>query len=189
MEGLIGGGAGAGSCTPPASPNFPTSPVVVSAVATGREYPVEDFASMDSTEVQREFTAVVREMGVVPAQRICRQIFLRDKSGSEDLGAEPGVDVLEHRAWNQRVELRLRVTQPCFARLAYAYYPYLDVIVDGETVEPLETVDRFIALRLGPGEHHIVLKPRLSPLRRGLLLLDLLLLGAAGLILWRQRTG
>ena len=96
---------------------------------------------------------------------------------------------MEHRAWNQRVEMRLRVTESCFARLAYARYPHLDVILDGKVVDPFETVDRFIALRLEPGEHHIVLEPRLSPLRRGLLALDLLLLLVAGVVLWRSRAG
>ena len=165
------------------------SPIVVSPVASNRHYPVEDFASLDDSQVQSLYTEMIRSMGVDPKTRTCRQIFLRDLAETEELGTAPEVEVLEHRVWNQRVKLHLRVTEACFARLAYARYPYLDVILDGEVVEPFETVDRFIALRLSPGEHHILLEPRLSPLRRGLLILDLLLLAAAGVALWRNRVG
>ena len=83
--------------------------------------------------------------------------------------------------------MRLHVSAPCFARLAYAQYPYLDVTVDGRLVEPYQTAGRFIALRLEGGEHRIVLDPRLSPLRRALLALNLVLAVAAGAVLIRTR--
>ena len=99
----------------------------------------------------------------------------------------PEVEVLSHRVWNQRVELQVRTSDACFARLAYAYYPYLRVVVDGKIAQTLETADRFIALRLDRGEHLIVLEPFLSPMRRALLALDIVLLAAAGLVLIRRR--
>ena len=94
----------------------------------------------------------------------------------------------EHKAWNQRVAMCVYVSEPCFARLAYAYYPHLDVTVNGKPAVPLQTAGRFIALRLDAGEHRIVLEPRLSPLRRWLLIVDvgLLIAGALVVILARR---
>ena len=97
------------------------------------------------------------------------------------------MEVLEHRVWNQRVELRIRTSSACFARLSYAYYPYLRVTVNGREVAPLRTAGRFIALRLSGGEHQIVLEPVLSPLRRGLLILNLVLLAAAAFVWVRMQ--
>lgn len=122
---------------------------------------------------------VVRNTGIDLHTKTCDRILLARHEGDEDLGTSPAVDLLSHRVWNQRVEINARVSAPCFARLAYAYFPYLHVYLDGTEVESMETADHFVALRLEAGEHRIVLKPRLSPLRRWLLLLDLGLLGTA----------
>ncbi len=83
--------------------------------------------------------------------------------------------------------LTITMSASCFARLAYAYYPYLRAEVDGNSVEPFQTAGRFIGLRLDPGKHQIVLTPTLSPLRKTLLALDgsLLILGA--FLLMRRR--
>ncbi|MBM3279027.1 MAG: hypothetical protein FJY95_13225 [Candidatus Handelsmanbacteria bacterium] len=126
---------------------------------------------------------VARTMQADPANHTCQLVPLLDWQGPEHLGGQPKVEVLEHRVWDQRVRLRLRLDGPAYVRLAYAYYPHLAVEVDGRSVEPFETVDHFLALRLDAGEHDIELRPLLSPLRRGLLLLDLLLLGV-GTWLW-----
>ena len=82
------------------------------------------------------------------------------------MGSDPECSVLEHNVWNTRARMRVRVSEDCYTRLSYAYYPYLDVLVDGDRVEPMVTAGRFIALKLSAGTHTIELIPRLSPLRR-----------------------
>ena len=114
--------------------------------------------------------------------RTSAQLPLLGLSDDHDLGTAPGVTLLSHHVYNQRVVLSLRVSDPCYARLAYAYYPYLEVRVNGVQVEPLVTADRFIALQLDKGEHVIVLEPFLSPLRKGLLWLDLIALSVMALV-------
>jgi len=127
--------------------------------------------------------------GVNRRDGTCERIFLRDFQGRRDLGSAPEVEVLEHRVWNQRVEMRVRVSEACFARLAYGYFPHLEVRVDGQVVEPWTTAGWFIGLELEAGEHRIVLEPHLSPLRKGLLGLDLILLavGVWGMVRERRR--
>jgi hypothetical protein len=103
-------------------------------------------------------------------------VVLTDGSVPVDLGTNPECEVVAHTVWNTRVHMRVRVTDQCFARLAYAYFPYLDVLVDGRGVEPLVTMGRFMAVQLDAGEHVIEIQATLSPLRKVLWLLDLLLL-------------
>lgn len=95
---------------------------------------------------------------------------------TRELRGRPEVKVLEHRVENQRVELVVETSAPCFARLAYAYYPHMDVLVNGVKVDPMQTVGGFIALELGRGRQQVELLPRLSFLRRGLLWLNGLVL-------------
>ena len=165
--------------------SMPTAtPIVVSPRIVGWELPVVD----DPEEAQGGLTAMLAAMDLNPQTATCRQILLTDYVGEEDLGTSPTVEVLEHSVWNQRVELRVRVSDPCFARLAYAHYPHLGVTVDGESIVPYQTAGRFIALRLDAGEHRIVLEPHLSPIRRGLFSLDLVLLALAITLFIRERN-
>ena len=101
-----------------------------------------------------------------------------------DLGAELAPAVEELATVDQdavarlhdSVELDLRVTAPCYARLAYTYFPALEVLVNNRPVEPLRTAAGFICLPLETGNNKIVLQARLSPLRQVLLGVDLVLL-------------
>ena len=88
---------------------------------------------------------------VVPAHQsgVADRIYVLPMAEPVDLGTNPSVEVLSHRVWNQRVEIRCRVAEPCFARLAYAYYPYLRVRVDGEPITPYETADNTVVWRCG----------------------------------------
>ena len=145
------------------------SPAIVSSRIAAGALPLV----IGDARAERALLKLVDAMDVKRDDNTCGQIFLADFEGGEDLGTSPSVEVLEHRTWNQRVEMAIRTSSPCFARLAYAYYPYLNVTVNDEKVMPYQTAGGFIALRLSEGEHRIVLKPVLSPLRRGLLSLSL----------------
>ncbi len=118
-------------------------------------------------------------MGVDAKARTCRTFFVDDLPAAVDLGTDPGVTVLAHKVAAQRVELRVQTTARCFARLAYGYFPYVDVRVDGALLRPLVTSDGFTLLELDAGTHDIVLQPHLSVLRASLLWISLaLVLGA-----------
>lgn len=101
----------------------------------------------------------------------CERILVRDVEGERDLGTAPVARVVSHVVRRQEVEMKVEVSADCYTRLAYAYYPYLRVSVDGKPVRPLQTAGRFMALPLEAGVHEIAIEARLSPLRRGLLAL------------------
>lgn len=152
-----------------------SSPVVVSSKVEGWDLPV---TSGTESEAQSALMRLVTGMGINQEKNSCDRILLAGFKGVEDLDTSPSVQVLEHRTWNQRVEIIVRTSSSCFARLAYAYSPYLSVTVNSKKVVPYQTSGRFIAVRLNEGEHHIVLEPVLSPLRRGLLMVNLTLVAA-----------
>ncbi len=161
------------------------SPVVVSSTVQGWDLPVN--SHVDS-QAQSALLQLIKAIGLDQSENTCDQILLAGYKGGEDLGTSPSVQVLEHRTWNQRVEILVRTSSACFARLAYAYSPYLNVTVNSRQVVPYQTAGRFIAVRLNEGEHRIVLKPVLSPLRRGLLILNIALVTACiGYFGWRAR--
>ena len=130
---------------------------------------------------------VIRGMGVNVLTHTSQRIFLAGGVAGEQLGTAPQLDVVSHEVWNQRVLYHVRVTEPCFARLAYAHYPYLGVYVNGERKTPLKTVGGFVALKLDAGVHKIELRPHLSSLRQFLLTLDVLILIGAGIWWVRQK--
>ena len=120
---------------------------------------------------------LVVNTGVDPETRVCKRIYVLDAEGRE-LDTNPAVEVLEHTVRMQRVDLKLRVSEACFARLAYSYFPHLRVAVDGREVAPLRTAGGFMAVQLEAGERHLTLEAELSPLRRVLLAVNLLYLAA-----------
>ena len=127
----------------------------------------------------------IRIMAAVPERLRCDVVLLKEGGFNQDLRTDPDVELIEHRLWNQRVAIRMKTDAACYARLAYAYYPYLRVLVDGIEVAAWPTAGGFIAIELSPGEHLIELVPFLSPLRKGMLGMLLVLLGLGGAILWR----
>lgn len=161
------------------------SPVVVSSTVEDWDLPVN---SRVDSQAHSTLMQLIKKIGVNQVENSCDRILLAGYKGTEDLGTSPSVEVLEHRVWNQRVELSIRTSSPCFARLAYAYYPHLNVTVNGNRVVPYQTAGRFIAVRLSEGEHRILLEPVLSPLRRGLLILNIAIVAVCiGYFGWRIR--
>ncbi|MDA0748966.1 MAG: hypothetical protein O2954_20805, partial [bacterium] len=181
---------------------FPqVAPLVVAPRTARWTYPVKELdrsrarsleadevrAKQDRDRAMKDFSGLLRTMEVDLSRGTCKQILLSEDEPEEDLGTSPQVEILSHQVWNQRVELRVRTSDACFARLAYTYYPYQRLTVDGQVAERLKTAGHFVALRLAPGEHTIVLEPELSVLRTCLLFLSAGLLAAAGVVLVRFR--
>ena len=115
-------------------------------------------------------------------------VVLAKEEQGRDLGTSPTAEVLHHRVENQHVELEVEVDQACFARLAYAHYPYLRVLVGGREVQALPTAGGFIAVELPPGRHEIELVPYLSPLRKAMLGLLVALAGVSGVVIGQWRS-
>lgn len=96
------------------------------------------------------------------------------------------VQVIANEVYVDRVRLSVSTNRPCFARLAYGYYPDLRVRVDGVPVETRMTAAGFAVIELPGGDHTIDISGNLSLLRKSLLIFDALLL--AGLLAWGRRN-
>ncbi len=158
------------------------SPIIVAPAAA-------PWVNSEGLNQKNSLARVLDEMVINPRKKSAERLFLKDFPAAEQLSTSPDVQVLEHKVWNQRVELNIRLSDPCFVRLAYAHYPYLRVTVNSSPVTPLSTIGGYIALKLDPGDHLIEMVPHLSPLRKALLALDLMLLLCASFTLihhWRK---
>jgi len=158
------------------------TPVIVAPAAA-------PWVESEDLDQENSLERLLDEMVINPRNKSAERLFLKNLPVAEQLSTSPDVQVLDHRVWNQRVELDIRLSDPCFVRLAYAQYPYLRVIVNNSPVTPLTTVGGYIALKLEPGDHLIELVPHLSPLRKALLALDMILLLCASITLlhhWRK---
>ena len=130
--------------------------------------------------------ALIDSMVIAPASAQSKRILARDISLAQDRGGQPRIEVLDHRVYGERVRLQVRVDRPCFARLAYAYFPFLAISLDGHPIPFVQTAGRFIAIELEAGEHVIEIQATLSPLRRSLLALAAALVLLASALLYRQ---
>ena len=178
-------------------PAYASGPVVVSAELATYGGPdsglvakdINNLAAAWSLELaptSRYALGIVSGMELQPRRGVSKRIYIRDGE-PRSLGTTPEMSLLEHHVEGQRVRLGVEVTEACFARLAYSFHPHLQVTLDGQPVEALETAGGYLALELPPGRHDILLQPRLSPLRRGLIGMDLGLLMLAAVVLVRHR--
>jgi hypothetical protein len=154
-----------------------------------------DLDRLLSTSDPRDVAGMARVLSLlegmeVDAQtRTCRTFFVDDLPTPIDLGVDPGVTLLEHTVAAQRVDLRVHTASRCYARLAYGYFPYVEVRVDGARVQPQVTSAGFMLIELAGGEHDITLQPRLSLLRATLLWVSLaLVICATVFLLYRRRS-
>jgi hypothetical protein len=84
---------------------------------------------------------------------------------------------------HERVDLALEVNRDCYARLAWSYYPELQVVDNGAAIATWETADHFLLVRLRAGRHTIVIQPTTTPLRRSCGLLSTISLLSAMILL------
>jgi len=126
-----------------------------------------------------QLITLLEGMGVDAQARTCRTFFVDNLADPVDLGTDPGVILLEHTVMAQRVAMRVQTASRCYARLAYGYFPYVDVHVDGIRVQPQATSAGFTLIELDAGIHEITLQPRLSMLRASLLWVSLALVVSA----------
>jgi hypothetical protein len=89
-------------------------------------------------------------------------------------------------AWNSRT-INLIVPQPGYLVLAYTYYPGWHATVDGHPTEILRANYAFMALRLEPGEHQVVLHYRPLSLALGTLISGLAVLLIISIIMLLPR--
>ena len=130
---------------------------------------------------------IIANMDLQHQGNTCETIFIRDLPQTQQLAAPPQINLLSHQVDNQRVHLQVHTLTPCFARLAYAHYPFQRVLLNGQPTQVYQTAGYFTALHLPAGTNDIVLEPYLSPLRRTLLLTNVFLLAAAAFLLVHQR--
>ena len=92
-----------------------------------------------------------------------------------------------HTMQSQQVQLDYTLSAPAYVQLSYAYYPYLQIRVDGAPVAAFPTTFGMLGFSSPAGRHVATVVPLLSPLRQWIGILNLgALLTLALALLWPQ---
>jgi hypothetical protein len=90
-----------------------------------------------------------------------------------------------HTMQSQQVQLDYTLSAPAYVQLSYAYYPYLQISVDGAPVAAFPTTFGMLGFSSPAGRHVATVVPLLSPLRQWIGMLNLgALLTLALALLW-----
>jgi hypothetical protein len=116
--------------------------------------------------VARDWAELPEAMEIDPATGVAQRIISQNLTDSTTAGPELKFTVTSMLQQHEIVELQLSVTGDCYARLAYSYYPELQVLVDDAPVRTWETADHFLLIRLPAGRHSIVVRPTTTRIRR-----------------------
>lgn len=74
------------------------------------------------------------------------------------------VTIKDYLVTVNNTDLVFDLSSPAFIQVSHAYYPYLSVSIDGQPVEFVETSFHMVGLWVEQGEHHLSIRPILSPL-------------------------
>jgi len=122
---------------------------------------------------------LVRRMEASPRVPRLRVVLLAEAlpAALSTAGARPAQDmdcqVIEHNEGHSWVKIRYACSEAGYALLAYSYYPYNVVAIDGRSSSTFRAAMNLIAVRVPKGEHTLVMEARVSPLRRSLFAVSL----------------
>ncbi len=154
------------------------------------DWSLDRFSDRDPLQILQEVFPVAEYIAATEVHgptNSCKQIFVSDLEVMRDLGTKPVAMVHDHRVWDQRVEIDVGVSEACFARLSYAYFPSLTIRVNGEEVKAMKTSAGFVMVPLAAGDNSIEIEAKLSMLRRILFGLDVALVIGTVWLWWRER--
>ena len=115
--------------------------------------------------VAHDWQELPTRMGLDPRTGVAQTIFTLELDDSTRAGPGLQFEATRLRQEQERVDLQIAVNQDCYARLAYSYYPELEVLIDGAPSRVWETADHFLLVRLVAGRHSIQIAPRTTSLR------------------------
>lgn len=133
-------------------------------------WPAREYDTLHSYYIASDWQEVVDAYGLDPMNGVAEQIPIRSRLPEEGLQSAPipalHFTMNRFRLEHELVELVITVNNDCYARLAFSYYPELLVSVDDRPVPVMETADHFCAIRLPRGQHTVIIKPVITPLRQ-----------------------
>lgn len=174
-----------------------SSPVMVSKniVQVPSHHPIEDDESFFTKQKfnlrQMDWTYtsdLIDRMNISLGSNSAGVIFVK-KAGNATIESEgrPSVRLLAFRTSTSKATMVVSSSSDAFARLAYSYYPWLTVTVNGKKAEPIETAMNFIAVPIGRGESTIVVEGTLSAVHKIFGLLSAVSLLVCLLLIVRSR--
>ncbi len=111
---------------------------------------------------------LIEKMNIHLERGVADYLIIRDAaiSSSKDNPQDFDVQILDVSITIDTVTIRYLSNVSGFGRLAYSYFPYLDVRLDGKSTPFFRSAMNYIILSLPEGEHVISIQGRASPLRK-----------------------
>jgi len=166
-------------------------PKISEAADKGLFYSKNDFEQR--TFPWENVSSVITRMGINSTGNSAAMIPLSDDADNagaaadETVPVQPEVTVLQHEVKTAQVKILVNSTKDGYAQLSYAYYPWMDVQVDGRETKAFKSAFNLLVIRLPAGEHTITITPRLTPLRKVTFLVSMLTAAIAAFLLVHQR--
>jgi hypothetical protein len=111
---------------------------------------------------------LIEKMNIHLQRGVADYLIVRgdDIQGSKDNTQDIDVQVKDVSVDIDTVTIRYLSNESGFGRVAYSYFPYLDVRLDGERMPFFPSAMGYIIVSLPGGEHVISIQGRASPLRK-----------------------
>jgi hypothetical protein len=132
-------------------------------------------ADLPTGSVDRSVAIIEKMESDLEYGRFAR-IFVDEPALVRTLAQVPFMRALGQRVWVDRAEIAFELTSTAFCRLSYGYYPGLDIRLDGRPAEYFRTTDGFIGMEIPAGRHRIDISGQQSPLRKALLIVNVILM-------------
>lgn len=137
-------------------------------IIESRRYFDAETYSFDERPFREIVEPLIRSMNLDIERGTAEQLIALDDEAcgevadAEDLEGE----VLDFHADVRSVSIRYRTNIPSFGLLAYSYFPFLEVRIDGRPVDFHRSAMYHVLLSLPPGEHVVTLWGGVSPAAR-----------------------
>ncbi len=129
---------------------------------------------LTSTRDSESLESILANIKIDSERNIINGIPVKDKDASPlQIDSPLKVSVIAHELQPQYAKITFDLNAEAYVQLAYSYYPYLNVLLDGKKVEAFPTSLQLIALKVPTGRHTIELVPYLSSIRIVSLLIGL----------------
>lgn len=132
---------------------------------------------------------VVSDMAFDPASNTVERIFVRDTPpvGTNSEGSRFLARVSDYKVGIDRVVIRLESEGTGWARLAHAWYPALQITLNGAPIAPMQDVMGQIVVPVKPGINEYIIHPVFTGIRRATLGISAAVLLAIWGGTWRYR--
>lgn len=154
-----------------------------------RTYHDDQTFDYDSDDYARLVTPLLDVMQIDRASGTAAAIPVQGREAATLGASAPKLDIDTFKVDIDRASIGYHAVGPSYAQLSFAYFPYLDVRLDGQPLAFARSAFNLLVVELPAGRHVVTIEARVSPLRYKAFLITLaatclVLLMPGGILAW-----